>query len=119
MPKGGKKVSNITDESTIGEEATQEEEGSPGQEDKNYPPLTDAEKNAAAKEWLVQKSLLMKTTATKETRTKCWDAIYLAAKRFHLIVTIVQGYLLIHIRCSSLPFDFHLIIWDILSILQC
>ena len=53
MPKGGKKVSNITNESTVGEEATQEEEGSPGQEDKNYPPLTDAEKNAAAKEWLV------------------------------------------------------------------
>ena len=44
MPKGGKKVSNIIDESTVGEEATQEEEGSPGQEDKNYPPLTDAEK---------------------------------------------------------------------------
>ena len=105
----GKKVSHITDESTLLEEGTQEDQGSPGQEDKNYPPLTDAEKNAAAKVWLVQKPLLTKTTAAKETRTKCWDAIYIAAKRFHFIVKIVHGYLLIHIMCSSLHFDFHLI----------
>ena len=109
MPKGGKKLSNITDELTHGEEATQEDEGSPAQDDKNYPPLTEAEKNAAAKEWLVQKPLLTKTTATKETRTKCWDAIYMAAERFNFIVKIVHGYLVIHIMCSSSQFDFHLI----------
>ena len=38
-----------------GEEATQNNEGSPSKDDKNYHPLTDAEKSAAAKEWLVQK----------------------------------------------------------------
>ena len=77
---------------TLGEEATQEDERSPGKEDKNYPPLTDAEKNAAAKEWLVQKPLLTKTTATKETRTKCWDTIYIAAKRFQFIVNVVSWF---------------------------
>ena len=84
MPRGKKKT-NITEESAMAEEPTQDDEGSPSKDDKNYPPLTDAEKNAAAKEWLVQKPLLTKTTVTKETRTKCWDTTYMAAKRFKLI----------------------------------
>ena len=73
----------------MGEEATQDDEGSPSKGDKNYPSLTNAEKNAAAKEWLVQKPLLTKTTVTKETRTKCWDTTYMAAKRFKFIKSVL------------------------------
>ena len=79
----------------MGQEATQDDEGLPSQDDKNYPPLTDAEKNVAAKEWLVQKPLLTKTTATKETRTKCWDTIYMAAKRFKFIQSVLCWFLIV------------------------
>ena len=90
-----KKNINITEESTMGEDQTQYDEGSPGKDGKSYPPLTDAEKNAAAEEWLVQNPLLTKTRARKETRTKCWDTICMAAKRFKLIQSVLCWFLIV------------------------
>ena len=79
----------------MGEDQTQYDEGSPGKDDKSHPPFTNAEKNAAAKEWLVQKPLLTKTTVTKETRTKCWDTIHMAAKRLKTIQSVLCWFLIV------------------------
>ena len=90
-----------------GEYATQDDERSPSKDDKNYPPLTDAEKNAAAKEWIVQKPLLTKSTETKETRIKYWDTIYMATKRFKFIKMFISGFLLWLGRCCLLSYHFY------------
>ena len=46
-----------------------------------YPPLSNEEKTAATRTWLKEKHILEKLSAMHETRHRCWNNIYKAAKR--------------------------------------
>ena len=46
-----------------------------------YPPLSNEEKTAATRAWLKEKHILEKPSAMCETRHRCWNNIYEAAKR--------------------------------------